>query len=922
MAPWPIGGNWPFARTVFLVLSLLSLASACWFLAKQWSPSGQTSNTESRLSRLPIIWLVVAVGVGFSAFQASAYSSFLSVENASSTLGEIQTREINGLSTQQRPISVSPAATRSRMVDLSLGIAFFFAATVLLADRTRLKLTFHCLAIVGVALSFFGILQGLSYNSKIFWHYELLGGGVPFGSFVNSNNAAGFLLITFSAGAFFLGYQLFQWAEPSTKNKSDDSLWGHPHQEKNLVGRVLSVIVRTQAKHLYCLAALSLIITGVISTVSRGGMFALVVAATTCLVLLAIGTRRLAGLLVALVVAACGIGLVAYTGKSDRIMKELETFTNVGEIQSIRLRHWNDAIPFATEHLGLGTGNGTYRIVSPIFQSFYSPRIFAHAESVYVETLVDMGIVGVALLLICIVYCAYCSIVLLRRFDVFDRAVGLAGATCLAGQLVAMAFDFGIYQPANTIAMATVMGAVVGRACVAPAREPASHRIKETTRVTRGFLFASLLATALLNIWATYESLGVESVRAAKRTLRLIDKYESEGKHRFGGVTIDNVQEHLRWASSIRPDDPNLHIYLGEAEILTYRTAQLEKTEQEVKQQLEHLRSMRSGLSDKTVAPETASNPRESIEAEMLRLQELSPDELWQSTLLSAAHRQVNLARRNDPELVSRIKNEPAVEHLRLAFRHFVDADSACSLLSKVQLRLAQLAVFNGQSAEQESQYVEKALRISSRNTQLIFSCAILALSTGEQDQAVRLIKTCLENPHLLKHEKVLIELCQSEMPMRLMFEHVLPQNPQDLNSLNEKYFNTSELLLPRQLLAAHTKRLIEQFGTTEDDSEKLKRCLWLAKANLLSANYSASVASYEQAKAFVGPQSEVEFTFDYAYALFKNRQFDDAVKQLKISQLKMSAPLPKIRSLLKKIRKSRSNSPRIEQNNLSTTTK
>ena len=112
-----------------------------------------------------------------------------------------------------------------------------------------------------------------------------------------------------------------------------------------------------------------------------------------------------------------------------------------------------------------GTGSGTYRYVSPSFQTFYFRIIFAHAESVYVETLVELGH---PLDLHCY-WPSYLSCSITRLFwsgvlTDLDRALGIAAISALVGQVMIAFFDFGIYQPANGIAMAILMGTAVARA--------------------------------------------------------------------------------------------------------------------------------------------------------------------------------------------------------------------------------------------------------------------------------------------------------------------------------------------------------------------------------------------------------------------------------------------------------------------------
>ena len=66
------------------------------------------------------------------------------------------------------PISIYPAATRSKLVDLLMGAGVFFASTVLLRERKTIIPVLAAAVIVGTALSLLGTAQNLSWNGKIF----------------------------------------------------------------------------------------------------------------------------------------------------------------------------------------------------------------------------------------------------------------------------------------------------------------------------------------------------------------------------------------------------------------------------------------------------------------------------------------------------------------------------------------------------------------------------------------------------------------------------------------------------------------------------------------------------------------------------------------------------------------------------------
>ena len=59
------------------------------------------------------------------------------------------------------------------------------------------KKTVFIIVITASFISFFGIIQHLISNNKIYWFRELTQGGVPFGPYVNRNHYAGFMEMLF-----------------------------------------------------------------------------------------------------------------------------------------------------------------------------------------------------------------------------------------------------------------------------------------------------------------------------------------------------------------------------------------------------------------------------------------------------------------------------------------------------------------------------------------------------------------------------------------------------------------------------------------------------------------------------------------------------------------------------------------------------
>ena len=919
--PWFIGGNWPFSRFILVGAGAVGLFA---IVGTQLRLLGSKNSTGSSF---PTIWVFLFAGWLLTAFQATSTSSWLQemvgAANPAVSLHQSADDSPEQLETPtasvKRPISVYPVATREKLVDLTLAVGVFLIATVVLNRQKRLLPVIVALAASGVAISFVGILQRLSYNQKVLWQYELVGGGAPFGPFVNGNNAAGFLLIGFSAAMFFVAQKIALWkSEDDPAELSLDGGGWESNNRRSIFSGLIEAVARMDSRHLYFLAALIIIVAGVCTSLSRGGMVALACSAILGCFLIT-KTNRLVGILVTLAILAGGIGLVSYTEQSDRIVREIDSLNDLSTAAGPRIQHWIDAIPFAKNNWLLGCGNGTYRVVSPSFDSFFSTKTFAHAESVYVETLIEMGIGGLLLLIAVLACCFMASIKLMRRRDAFDRALGITGIICLVGQALTAALDFGIYQPANAIAMSALMGGIVGRALAAPkvsSRKPTPQPQDLPDNKSSVGKFATLgllLFAAVASVWATYESYGVESRRAGTRAVKLYSDLQVRGQPAPSLKTLKLAESQLKTAAKIRPDDALANFYLGDLAVMRYRHLQAEQLASDLEVQIEELEKLKA-FSEGESTTEVELR-REQISEQQEALSNVENSQIWNSTDPLALHQAFRRAERIDGDYGQKLRNDPDVqEYLQPAWNYYKLAEDLCPRLPKTQLRLAELDIYMPQPVTNgsdpirlsEDERINLALTRTNANTKLLFNCGFLALNSGNQPEAVRFWAKCLAFPHSRTQERAIVELCQAELPMRLFFEEVLPQDPNRLIYYMRKYFEPEERSIPMQLLANHTTSVINQ--QTERDS--LEQFWLLAEVALLNQDYETAVKNYAEVEKLDSADVAESFRYHYALSLFHAKQYDEAMRNVKICELEHYEPR-KVKRLNNQIQRERSNNLR-----------
>ena len=527
---WFLGGNLPPVRTVALLAT---------FIVGLFIILPEIIGKQE-LRQLPFaFWIAIPLSLGVIYAALQAFPS-----------------EWNPL------VSSYPPATRMRLCELLLGVTAYFLFSRLLIRPSQISWFFGVVMVTGVAVAAFGLVQHAGWNGKLYWFYELIHGGQPFGPFVNGNNAGGFLLMCFAAANFFIASRIFRGTSPQsglTHRKSKSKL-------KEVVEFFGKALAQLDNRRLYVCGAMLLIASGIATSLSRGALVALAVSTITGWMML-FSNKRLV-LLFSAAVLLVGIAVALYTeGNSSNlrpttVAESLQSMTDVTKATSNRLQHWSVAWRLIKDNWGTGTGLGTYALSYPPYQQQHLTKIFAHAESQYVEALAELGVFGLVILLIVIGLFLRVSLELVHETDAFSRAVGVSGLMTLVSQMISGALDFGLYQPANTLLMAGMMGAVVGRKTwiqqTRPVNPVAAPRWSQ--RGNQLIFAVALLATA----WAAWEYSAVD---ARVKATRFVERFQPLRD----AVRIGEMEQLTNYALWVRPDDSKNHLALANIETLRYR---------------------------------------------------------------------------------------------------------------------------------------------------------------------------------------------------------------------------------------------------------------------------------------------------------------------------------------------------------------
>lgn len=429
-APWLIGGV-PVKFQLWLAYGV-SLSLAFW-IAGRLCRSHQEIESSIVLP-LPLLFLVLLAVLG--AFQllipvpdrpVSSSWAVLLEDASSSTNQEIL------LPNSGRVASVFPDSTKFQIARILIVVAAGFLGAQLFRTPVHFLALLGILAVIGATLALFGIGQKLVVANRHLETLPLQLGGGPFATFVNRNNAAGFLNICLAAslgGIILATGRRLRELSPS-----------------------LVIIFATLS---------ALIMAGIVASGSRGGM----VATAAGLLVIApwyyrqFGKWSLAG---TIGVGASVISLATWLHFAEAAMGRLDTLKDLPDALSGRWRHWADTAIAFTDRPWLGSGWGTYRYVNLPYQQHGSRAWFWNADNQFFELAIEGGGTGI-LIVVGFLAATVAALVWIARNDnqSWTRSLVTSGVFLLVSLCVQETTDFGITLMSLALAGSVLIGAICG----------------------------------------------------------------------------------------------------------------------------------------------------------------------------------------------------------------------------------------------------------------------------------------------------------------------------------------------------------------------------------------------------------------------------------------------------------------------------
>ncbi|MDG1895911.1 MAG: O-antigen ligase family protein [Fuerstiella sp.] len=340
-------------------------------------------------------------------------------------------------------ISLTPALTRSGLV-LLIGYSIFFLTLVQhMKTMDDVDRVIRLVATAAAAMAFVGLVQLFFGNGQFLWLFDH-----PFrdadwpakGTFTNQNHFAHFL-------ALGTGPLIWCWRRHVPKIKKKHDIPG----KVKAAGFGLSR-VQTGAGHQKIIGvSLALVGFAVVLTFSRGGIAAFILALLVSSIILADRWQQIAKL-VAPVLIFILFGLAAFGTESlENKWNMIARADSVESLSKGRFLLWGalaDAVPHFWQ---AGSGLGSHAEVYPTWLGQQSVVRFSHAESGYLQVLLEMGLPGFFLLLAGISLCfRWCSITF-RNGNMEERQRITVLSSGLIVSVAHSVVDFVWYIPATMV---------------------------------------------------------------------------------------------------------------------------------------------------------------------------------------------------------------------------------------------------------------------------------------------------------------------------------------------------------------------------------------------------------------------------------------------------------------------------------------
>jgi len=429
LVPIPYGSNWPLA---WISLQIFTLSLLIWHLLS--TGLRQSSSHRSLSKNIVIVLSLLCAWLVYVGIQSLPIPDAI-LRVFSQKIYDLYRHIDEGITGFHGHLSTDSYATRGELLKYIAYISLFYLTVSVVNSRFRVKILIYTMVIVGTAEAMIGLLGYFTGHEVIsFAFMGDLNKDYTIGTFVNRNHYANFMAMIVPLGAG-LAFSDMRYISSAINLKDKlihciDELFSHKSILTLLIIVMLSAIVLSE---------------------SRGAVLSLFVASILVLML----TKRsnkygywsrykipiYVSFVIAIVIAWNGIG-----GLKER-------FSTENIVMDERLQLLSTGKSVLADHYLFGTGAGSFETIFLVYRDeSLRPIVYDHAHNDYLETLIELGIVGTVLLGTAIFLAMFYIYDCLRKtLSRFKKSILTGVLVSLLTMLIHASLDFSFRIPANAV---------------------------------------------------------------------------------------------------------------------------------------------------------------------------------------------------------------------------------------------------------------------------------------------------------------------------------------------------------------------------------------------------------------------------------------------------------------------------------------
>ncbi|MFK7769654.1 MAG: O-antigen ligase family protein [Mariniblastus sp.] len=809
-SPWVFASVESWAQSWVAILLLIGVVF-WWF---------ETALNEKKSQVFPYIFFPILLGLLIGLIQTVSLPGWL----ADMLLGRQQEIYANfgGEANTSAPISLDRGQTWDQIrlliiasLGLLLGCRYF-------RTKRDLILLMSAVAANGVAISFFGIIHKLTDNGLMFWYHKVELGGQHFGPFVNRNNGAGYLCMCLACAIGLLPIVMAarKNSGPQTIVSKEIPIW------RQLAMHLLEFISELTATKLAVLISSIVISAGIVATLSRGGVLAMLVGGAITILIYGMARRPKNSFLVLIPFIALAIGFSAWIGFSEQLTERFEK-TDIANISTAdaRFQNWKDTWPAVGDMGVLGSGLGSYRSVHRLYRTDEERAIFVYAENQFFQALVEAGWLALILFLVAwFLAFQYSKITLFQGKSPTTIGVGTMGTFLLVSQFVASIFDFGFYICANMLLLAVLVGflAFHGHSLAGRLKKKSWLRFQLPNYVTQ-------VVVLLLFAAGTLVALDLHRRGQMDRFMKPIAKNFERETMSLEEVDfrIARLSEGLKRVHSV-----NARNYLGELWLYRSRLTMFDVllNAPEYKTQIELIESNDKADDDKA---DYVAKQKKAL-----------TDDMWARTDILQLYDVVCFCRQQSRSAAVDFIKQPSIsENLPQAANQFLLSRRASPLQPVVHLKLGEINAVVGKSGDADA-HLERALQLAPTNSSFRLLAGVTYLLSGNSKFAAIHFRKHLElMPTGFKKviDIVTASKTLSVVPLsdEVIANQVIPDDANMLFKFDQDYMSKKLDLKDsplRQQLLANALSCIDEEKSSRRENAVLRGDIYRVQGEVLSA--------------------------------------------------------------------------------------